>query len=371
MPWVTPSLPDVRRRNRDYISSRLQVALVPNSITRIVADAQAGTAHLNLQYLDWLADQLMPDRAETEWLERQGIIWLKNQDGTKGRKAPTPASGFVTATGIEGTIVPIDTEMRIGTGSTGVLYRTVADIAISNGPTLIPVTAIDAGTIGNLEPGDQLAISPTIANVDTGTLVVELSGGTDQETDDELRVRILERIQKPPMGGDADDYVQWALAFPGVTRAWCSPKEMGVGTVTVRIMMDDLRANQEGFPGLDDVDRVQAWIDQRRPVTTMDCFVLAPLREPVSFQLSNLQPDDSSTVEMIEQAVRAMLMERAAPAFAVDGIAREAQTIYASWVSEAVSSVSNVDYFDLVMENHVMPSKGHLAVLGNVNVSPG
>jgi uncharacterized phage protein gp47/JayE len=72
--------------------------------------------------------------------------------------------------------------------------------------------------------------------------VVQLTGGTDQETDDELRLRVLTRIRQPPMGGDADDYVAWALAVPGVTRAWCSPLEMGIGTVTVRVMCDDLRA---------------------------------------------------------------------------------------------------------------------------------
>src|SRR5262245_23551243 len=105
MPWQTPSLPDVRRRTRDYISSRLLVAMVPNSNTRIVADVQGGLAHLNLQYLDWLADQLMPDRSETEWLDRHGRLWLKNADGTKGRKAPTTASGYVSFTGVTGTVV--------------------------------------------------------------------------------------------------------------------------------------------------------------------------------------------------------------------------------------------------------------------------
>ena len=80
-----------------------------------------------------------------------------------------------------------------------------------------------------------------------------LDGGTDEETDEELRARVLRRIRQPPMGGDAYDYVAWALAVPGVTRAWCSPLEMGIGTVTVRFMMDDLRADNDGFPIADDI----------------------------------------------------------------------------------------------------------------------
>jgi uncharacterized phage protein gp47/JayE len=370
MPWATPSLSEVRRLNRDYIASRMRVALVPNSITRITADAQGGLAHMTLQHQEWLADQLMADRAETEWLDRQGNIWLVNADGTKGRKPPTPASGYATFTGTEGTIVPIDTELRVGTTGGGVVYRTAADAAIGDAKTIVPVIAIDAGTIGNLAVGDMLSIATSITGVDSAATIVSMDGGTDQETDDELRVRVLERIRRPPMGGDADDYVQWALAYPGVTRAWCSPKEMGIGTVTVRFMMDDLRADTGGFPGLEDVARVQAWIDQRRPVTTLDTFVVAPLREPVSFTLQDLEPNDASTLALIETNVRDMLLQRAAPAYALDGIAQEAQTIYAAWVSEAVSATSGVEHFRLIMEDHPMPSKGHLAVLGNIIAPP-
>jgi len=370
MAWATPSLAEVRRRTKDYISSRLNVALVPNSITRIVSDAQSGLAHLNLQYLDWLADQVMPDRAETEWLDRQGNIWLVNADGTKGRKAPTPASGYALFTGIEGTILPIDTDLRVGTVGTGVLYRTTVDAVIGDAETVVPVTAIDTGSIGNLDSGDTLFTVTAVAGVDSTATVVNLAGGTDQETDDELRVRVLERIRNPPMGGDADDYVQWALAFPGVTRAWCSPKEMGIGTVTVRFMMDDLRAEQEGFPGVEDVDRVQAWIDRQRPVTAIDTFVVSPLREPVSFTLVDLEPNDASVLALIESNVEAMMLRRAAPAYAKDGIAQEAQTIYAAWVSEAVSTTSGVQHFTLIMDDHPMPSPGHIAVLGNITASP-
>ena len=71
--------------------------------------------------------------------------------------------------------------------------------------------------------------------------MLEVTGGTDAETDDQLRARILHRIQNPPMGGAQADYVTWALAVPGVTRAWAA-SEQGIGTMTVRFLMDDLRA---------------------------------------------------------------------------------------------------------------------------------
>ena len=41
--------------------------------------------------------------------------------------------------------------------------------------------------------------------------------------------------------------------FLACTRAWCRPLEMGIGTVTVRVMFDELRADDDGFPSYEDL----------------------------------------------------------------------------------------------------------------------
>src|SRR4030095_12743419 len=93
MPWVTPQLRDVRSLVRDSIRASLPGAdaLVPNSVLRVLSDNQGALCHLTLQYIDWLALQLLPDTAETEWLDRHGDIWLVNADGATRRKEPTPS----------------------------------------------------------------------------------------------------------------------------------------------------------------------------------------------------------------------------------------------------------------------------------------
>src|SRR6516162_8149545 len=94
MPWSTPTLYQVRAMVRDDVTTSLQgAAVVGNTVLRVMADAQAGLARLILKYIDWLALQLMPDTAETEWLDRHGQIWLVNADGSTGRKLATPATG--------------------------------------------------------------------------------------------------------------------------------------------------------------------------------------------------------------------------------------------------------------------------------------
>lgn len=363
MAWTTPTLREVRAMVRDDITAALNGAvLIGNSVLRVISDCQAGLAHLVLRYIDWLSRNLLPDTAETEWLDRHGDIWLVNADGSVGRKGATLAEGTVAMTGTNGTIVPSGTTLGY---STELTYETTEQVTLGVTETTVPVRAINPGTIGNRISGDTLNLVNSALGIDTNAIVVEIGGGVDDETDDELRARILFRIQNPPMGGDANDYVAWATAVAGVTRAWVST-EMGVGTVSVRFMMDDLRAAQEGIPLYPDILTVTNYIDSVRPVALKDRWVLAPVPEPIDFRIVNLDNDTPSVRAGIETAVRAMLREKAAPAHIINGIQQSATTIYAAWVSEAISSVNGVENFNLEMEDHDMPYPGSIAILGTI-----
>lgn len=363
MPWTTPTLREVREMVRDDITAALSGAvLIGNSVLRVMSDAKAGLAHLNLRYISWTAKQFLPDTAETEWLDRHGDIWLKNSDGSIGRKAPTFATGSMTFTGTQTFIVPSGTILESGIG---VQYEVTEQIALGASPTAAAVRALNSGTQGNLVEGDTVGFVNPIPGIDSTAVVVEMDGGVDTESDDDLRARVLFRIQKPPMGGDSDDYVAWALSVPGVTRAWSSV-EMGIGTVTVRFMMDELRAAQQGIPTGDDIDLVKAYLNSVRPVAVKDLFVVAPIPYPIDFRISDLDRDSDATREAIEISVTEMLLKRAAPARQVNGVQTEAQEIFAAWVSEAISVSDGVDSFTLTMEDQVMPYNGSLAVMGSI-----
>lgn len=360
MPWTTPALAELRGLNRDFVAAYLPGAdaTVPNSVLRVLSDSNAGLAALTLQYLDWLARQLMVDTAEREWLDRFGQIWLG------GRKAATFAEGVVLLSGTAGTIVPAGSRLSQSAG--GIEYETLALATLTGSDTSVAVRALTPGILGNQDTGASLTVSTAIPGLDAAASSEVIEGGVDVEGDEALRGRILDRIRKPPMGGDADDYVAWALEVPGVTRAWTSPMEMGPGSVTVRFMMDELRASDDGFPNSGDIDTVAAHINAVRPVTVKDLFVLAPIPEPVDFTIDNLVDDSAETRFNLQAAVAVMLNERGRPAFALNGVAQDAQTIHREWVSAAILSAAGVESFDLTMTDHVMPSKGHIAVMGTV-----
>src|SRR6516165_401239 len=144
MPWQTPTLRDVRSLVRDAVNASLPGAdaNVPNSVLRVLSDNQGALCHLTLQYIDWLSLQLLPDTAETEWLDRHGQIWLVSADGTIGRKAATLATGIATFTGTIGTLLPAASQISNG-------YETTADIIMGSGPVNGPVSAIVPGTASN------------------------------------------------------------------------------------------------------------------------------------------------------------------------------------------------------------------------------
>ena len=271
------------------------------------------------------------------------------------RRHDRPQAGDVLGrdlafTGISGSVVPAGARL-----SDAVDYETTAQIVLGTGPTEGPVRALTPGAIGNLDAGQTVGLTDAFTGVDSTATVVEMTGGVETENDDDLRFRILQRIQNPAMGGSKADYVTWALAVPGVTRAWAAA-EQGPGTITVRFLMDELRADDDGWPQPSDVIAVKDYIDKMRPVTVKDCYVVAPIKQFIDVTIQNLTPETAQGD--VEASLRQMLFEMAAPG----------QTIYAAWVSYAIMNAPDVQTFTMTLPtfDYRMPSLGHMAVLGTL-----
>ena len=360
MPWNTPTLRKVRELARDEVSSAVGGRpMVGNNVLRVMADCMAAMAHLVLRYLDWLALQPLPDTADEDWLIRHGEIWLG------GRKLATTSQGVARITGAVGATLPQWARLSASGEIVGeeFLFETVREEFIGDGGyTDIDIRAVTPGAGGNLRAGVTMSFEDVHEGIDGGAVVqTDFIYGTDTELVEELRVRVLQRIREPPQGGAAHDYVRWTLEVPGVTRAWVAPLEMGMGTVTVRFMMDDLRADPDpmidGFPILEDVVRVQEHLDEKRPVAVKDLFVEIPLKQKIDIRVQNLIPDTPSVRAEIRDALLDMLYEKAKPG----------QTIYGPWKQQAIMNAPSVISFTTpTTEDDVMASNGHMAVLGDI-----
>ena len=234
MAFTRPTLEELNTRISTDIESRLTggAKLLRRSTLKVLATVFAGAVHVIYGFLNWIYKQAFPDTAESENLERWSNIWGITR---------TPAEfsqGNVTFTGTNGVEIPAGTEIQLSNGTT---YTTDALGTVSGGTVTIAVTATVAGPDSDADASTAISLSSPITGITTqGTVAAGgLTGGIDEESDDDLRTRLLARIQNAPHGGNANDYVAWAKEVSGVTRAWVIEAYLGLGTVGVTFVRDN------------------------------------------------------------------------------------------------------------------------------------
>jgi len=161
------------------------------------------------------------------------------------RKTATVATGTVTFTGTTGVVVPAGTQVSntvlAGSPDEPVIFQTDADGTLVAGTVDITVTAVAAGSNGNLPAASIDRMVTVVAGITATTNAAEFTGGTNEETDEELRTRLLDAISAREGAGTVDDYVTWATSVSGVGSASCEPLWNGAGTVRVMILDVDLQ----------------------------------------------------------------------------------------------------------------------------------
>jgi uncharacterized phage protein gp47/JayE len=320
MPFLRPLLSDLQSQVAQDIAAGLPGAdaLLRFSNIGVAGRAQAGLAHLHYGYLDWISKQAIPYTSTGEFLE----AWA----GLKGvvRKPVAQASGQVTFSGTNGVVIPSGTPIVRGDG---VKYTSTADATISSGSAVVSATAIAdpvglLGANGNCPTSTVMTLGTAIAGVQSGgTVTTAFTSGSDVETDDSLRTRMLAAYQQVPQGGAASDYVQWAMAVPGVTRAWCNPNGAGAGTVVVYTMWDQAESAYAGFPqgtdgGATGETRIAAAtgdqltvanaIFPKQPVTAL-VYSVAPVASPINFTISGISGASTVTKAYIAAAIDGVL----------------------------------------------------------------
>ncbi|KPX55858.1 Baseplate J-like protein [Pseudomonas amygdali pv. photiniae] len=267
MPFETPTLPALINRTQvDLADEALR-----QSDARVLSRAHSGAAYGLYGYQDWIADQILPDTADEETLERQAILRLRQP-----RKVAQAATGSVRFTAAAGAVLDVDTVLQF---SDGRFYRVTKGVTTVAGNNTTTVEAVDAGVLGNADAGLAMTAVQPVEGIDSTFTVIGdgLSGGIAQESIESLRARVVRSYRVIPHGGNQDDYVTWALEVPGVTRAWCVRRFMG--TVAVFFMRDD---QADPIPDAEQLAVVSAYIEPLRPVTA-DVYVLAPVQKPVVY----------------------------------------------------------------------------------------
>lgn len=385
MPYDRPTLTELRYQVLQDINSAqitagngtLLAALLQKAVLRVVGYSQAGFSYEHYAYLDWISKQAIPWTATDEFLE--GWAALKGVT----RKPPTATVGTATFAGSQA-----DEDVPQGTSITradGALFITTADATVGSGLTVtVTMQASVAGSNGNFDSGTVFSLSNPIATIQgQSTGSAQTVPGVDLETDDSLRTRMLVAYAAPPQGGDRQDYIEWALAVPGVTRAWVAPNGMGPGTVNLFVMLDQAEATDGGFPqgsngvASNETRDTAATGDQlvvanaiypEQPVTAL-VYVTAPTAEPVAFTISNL---GSNNTTAMQAAITAALQDAFLRLANVGGTVNPTDgsawpAIDPSAFYEALAAISGLTNFTIpTPSGPITPSSGSLFTVGAI-----
>lgn len=343
MPFNSPTMPELISRARSDLAGS---SALLRSDAEVLARVNAAASYGRYAHQAYIADQILPDKADEDTLRRMARARLK-RDRLPAVAATGPASftGAVRAVLDAGTLLQREDGQR---------FRVSLSVTLNSPAGVATLEAVDAGQLGNTPAGTVLrSVSPVEGVADTFTVLEpSITGGTEQESIEALRARVIRSYRVVPHGGSTSDYETWALEVPGVTRAWVRRHWMGPGTVAVFIVRD---GDVNPIPGPEALALAFAYIEGERPVTA-ELAVLAPVEKPIQYEIK-LLPDSGAVRAAVEAAL-------------VDLHNRESDlgvSLLGTHISEAISGAAGEkDHVLFSPAGNVEPGANELPTFGGI-----
>ena len=278
--------------------------------------------------LEWLKNQMFPDTASGEYLD------LHAEVRNLSRKAGKKSSGLVSfQTDPEYEIIIPSGTVCAATGNDPVRFVTTEE-ALSiggNSSVTVPAEAVSVGSSGNVIEGKISVIVTPVSGV-TGVSNYTFSGGSDIETDEQLRARIIDSFENISNGTNKAFYIKSAMEVSGVTAVGVIPRNRGAGTVDVFI------TNEEGSPSAALIAEVQSKLDEQREINVdIQVKALSLSYTNIYFEFTCRKGYDIETVKLAcENAVREYFKGLSA-----------GETMYVSDIGEYIKRVEGVKNYTI------------------------
>lgn len=352
--YTAPSLNSIVRDLRSFVKAEIVGTdpwKWPNNLVPVLKGiAQAlRAAYLRLEFIH---AQAFVQTAEGEYLDFHGV-----QAGGLSREPATFAQGYVNATTVLGSVILDGTVLA---RSDGQLYVVVGTTTAHTTTTRLYVRASLAGELGNTDNGAEL--TPTIPVTGYSAFLVDtdgLIGGTEDESDESFRQRILFHKQNPPHGGTPAEYIEWCQTKAGVTRVFVERATPAAGSVTVYFMMDGIGT---GVPTDTDVGDLLAILTSLAPADA-EVLVKKPILQSQNVTVSGLLPNTAEMQEAVTEEIKAMFLRRSQPATVIGSF-----TFAKQWIDQAVASAPKYKSASVTVPSAdvVVSVADHLLTLGTV-----
>ena len=332
MPFDRPTLREINSRIQADLLAELTgigESLLRHSIIKIQGKVYAGVAHGEYGAIQNAKDQLFILTADEEHLEKHGAEYgIPRNKGTK-------AIGSAIVTGTTGLIVDSGRRLQSVTGN---IYIVNESTILVGGTANIEFTAENVGVDYNEDAGTVLSFISPIPGINS-TVTVDanaITGGANIKEVEEYRLQLLNRKRTAPHGGALFDYINWALEYSGITRAWAIEHYQGTGTIGLTFVKDN---DSVILPSQAELDALKAYviyhndpntnIETGMPVNTAGLYMI-----PLTFKTVNmtikLQPNTATVQTNIRNTLIDLFKTYGGPE----------QTIALSQMNEAISSAT-------------------------------
>ena len=254
----------------------------PGSYTYDIEKAHAIEFENAYDRMDRLKQQSHASTATGKYLEK-----CVSDFGIK-RKSSTSSGGYVTI------IKDVDAVVKAGdkVAAGNVIFNITDTVTTTGESCTVPVICDVAGSQGNVKAGYINRFPVTLPGLKSVRNTHPTTGGSDEETDTELRARYYEFISHPITSGNKWQYIMWAKSVDGVGDAKCQPLWNGNGTVKV-IIVDSKK--QIAPPEL--IDNVKKYIEEQQPIGATLTVVTA---EEKSINISCKLDCEPDSIDMVK-----------------------------------------------------------------------
>ncbi|QHI73776.1 baseplate J/gp47 family protein [Aminipila terrae] len=136
-------------------------------------------------------------------------------------------------------------------------FKSLESKAITGNGT-IRAQAVVAGATGNVGANTIISMPITITGITAVNNPAASYDGYDEETDNSLKSRYYEALQKPATSGNIYHYLEWAKSINGCGNAKVIPLWNGANTVKIVIINSDMQVASQTI-----IDAVQNYIDPK------------------------------------------------------------------------------------------------------------
>lgn len=282
--------------------------------------------------------------------------WLDLHGLTRSilRKEAVKAAGKVNVTGVANLVVPAGFQFSSSATNNepNVIFESTEEVQLdAEGKAEIPVVCTEAGYDGNMPANSVVMMVYRLIGISSVTNDEPMTGGTDEESDDDLRDRIVaaDLSGEESFVGSASDYKRWAMAVPGVGGAVIIPTWNGPGSVKIVIVDEEGKpANAKIIQDVTDYILSPNDPDLRlAPINALGTVtIVAPTSRAISVS-ARIKLADSFTLETAKESFRTALA-------AYYNTAAEEGVMRYNMVGSILISLDDVeDYDDLTIDGGV------------------